>query len=252
MRGSGGSLVALSAMERCAGSFRRANRSAELQLLKRRGLKTDGTVLAGYLKDALTNRPSPASTQSALRNRRDGSEDAHGHTLLREQACVALLPIERSVANAASGWAERHASSRLATLLGRSVSPATCAHVALSWSPKHSLKTAAMARSSGAAFLSTGGGVVGAMENHLRPNVPVRTGLQRDFRLPERHRGIRACTTKQPSAGLTRSRPGPTPLRGMQWRAPMVRFIACGHGCRRYKGGTNQGLAFFPAGSFLQ
>jgi hypothetical protein len=70
--------------------------------------------------------------------------------------------------------------------------------------------------------------------------------------LLERHRGIRACTTKQPSAGLTRSRPGHTPLRGMQWRAPMVRFIAYGHGCRRYKGGMNHGLALFAADCCLQ
>jgi hypothetical protein len=32
------------------------------------------------------------------------------HSFVREQATAALLPVEWPVANAASGWAERHAS----------------------------------------------------------------------------------------------------------------------------------------------
>ena len=69
------------------------------------------TVKHGYRSpqsnDALTNRPSPASTQSPLRNRRDGSEEAQGHVVLRAHAAwVALPPLEWSVANVASGWDE--------------------------------------------------------------------------------------------------------------------------------------------------
>ena len=232
-----------------AGDGTQRTRTGKRRILKQLRKGTDLCYRTRRLDDALSNRPSPASTQSPLRKRRDGSEEAQGHAVLRAQAAwVALAPLEWSVANAASGWAERQGSSRAATLLGRSVSPATCEHVASSRRPKQSLKTAAMPRSSGAAFFSTGGGVVGTTENHLarRSQQDFRTGTP----LAERHRGIRACTTKQPCAGLTRSRPGPTLLRGMQWRGPMVRFIASGQGWKRYKGGTS--LAFFPAGSCRQ